>query len=357
MKLLSFRYKESGWELQELAPLKHQTLLVARNAAGKTRTIKAIVNVAYFLQMKEVLMGSRTFEAELIFSSQDSRSGNFQYALKINDGVIERESLIVNDEVYIDRSKDEAMYLSTKINPPKDRLVVQVRRDQELYPDIEKLMSWAEGVTYVSTSHINPLTIIGDGKFIGPYSFSELVEALSISDKESVISRARLLGYDIEDLKTFEPIQNIHMVQIKERDIEGEMVDMRLSSGMIRVLYLLCLVAVIQHNNNISMLLIDDLGEGLDYRRAIDLGEIIFNDCKEHCLQLIASSNDAFLLDVIDLDNWQILRRNKCVISAINKSNSAGLFHKFQLTGLSNFDLFSSDFIDSYLLNNTKCER
>ena len=69
MILSSFKYKENGWELTELSPLQSVNLLVARNATGKTRTIRALQNVTSFMQMKEVFMGTRTFETTLKFEN------------------------------------------------------------------------------------------------------------------------------------------------------------------------------------------------------------------------------------------------------------------------------------------------
>ena len=67
MILSSFAYKEQGWELTELSHLQSVNLLVARNATGKTRTIKALQNVTSFLQMKQTFMNIRSFEATLKF--------------------------------------------------------------------------------------------------------------------------------------------------------------------------------------------------------------------------------------------------------------------------------------------------
>ena len=45
MILSSFSYKESGWELVELAPLSSVNLLVGKNATGKSRSLRAIHNI------------------------------------------------------------------------------------------------------------------------------------------------------------------------------------------------------------------------------------------------------------------------------------------------------------------------
>lgn len=349
MILSSFAYKEQGWELTELSHLQSVNLLVARNATGKTRTIRALQNVTSFLQMKQTFMNIRSFEATLKFGKVENPNWKMDYSFKINEGVVEKEELIVNGAVLVKRTKAIAKYENKRINPPSEKLVVQIRRDKDLYPEIELLMLWAEGVTAVSCYDINPFTILGVGNLINPYNFSDLVDALSPSEMKKVLSTAKELGYNIASIKTLEATRGIRIVQLKEISISNELVDMQLSSGMLRTLYLLCFVSIIKHNKNLSLLLIDDMGEGLDYRRSTNLGKIVFDDCALNGLQLVASSNDAFLMDVVDIANWQILRRKGNKVNTINQALNPELFRKFRMTGLSNFDLFSSDFIDSYL--------
>lgn len=349
MVLSSFKYTEPGWDLAELAPLKSVNLLVAKNATGKTRTIRALQNVTAFLQQKETFGRIRTFETELVFRDSEDSEFRLEYSFGLKDGVVEKERLSVNDRVLITRSKAIAKYDKVTINPPSEKLIVQVRRDKDLYPKIEQLMLWAEGVTSVSCSDINPFTIIMENKFLNPWGFSELVESLRPQELKKVLYCAKKLGYNITGIKTIEATAGIKLVQVKERYISNNMVDIQLSSGMLRTLYLLCFLSVVKHSPKLSMLLIDDMGEGLDYRRSTDLGKLIFADCEKNGLQLIASSNDVFMMDVVDIANWQILRRKGTKVTVINQSRNPDLFYSFRLTGLSNFDLFSSDFIDGFL--------
>lgn len=349
MILLSFGYKEQGWELSELNPLKPVNLLVAKNATGKTKTIRALQNVTSLLQMKETFMGISSFEADLLFVDPEKPEWKLFYSFKVDSGEVEKEVLKVNDTSLINRTKEIAEYRSTKINPPSEKLVVQIRRDKDLFPEIELLMTWAEGVTIVSCSNINPFAILGTGMYINPYSFRDLVDTLSSIEINNVLEKVKRLGYNIESIKTVDAANGLKWVQIKESSVSNEMVDIQLSSGMLRTMYLLFFMSAIRNNKKLSMLLIDDLGEGLDYRRSIDLGKTIFEDCAHNKLQLIASSNDAFLMDVVDIANWQVLRRTGSTVSSINQTKNPDLFRKFRMTGLSNFDFFSSDFIDSYI--------
>lgn len=345
MILTSFEYKKTGWELKDLAPLKPVNLFVGRNATGKTRSIRAIRNVAQFLQNND-LKTDQSFETELKFGSKEDKSWTMTYSFKITKDVVEKESLVVNGDILINRTKLTAKYKNTSVDPPSDKLIVQVRRDKSLYPDIEKIMEWAEGVVMVSCSGISNSSF-GIGKVANRYSFSNIVDSLSAEEKKKVISLAKILGYNIAEIKVIEIGNALRFVQLKERSVL--LADTQLSNGMFRTLYLLCFIFFIKHDKKLSLLLIDDLGEGLDYRRSVDLGKMIFNDCKEYGLQLIASSNDAFLMDVVDIADWQVLSRNNGKVTSINSENNPDLFRKFRMTGLSNFDFFSSDFIDNYL--------
>lgn len=349
MLLSSFSYKESKWELTNLTLSSSSCLIVGRNSTGKTRSIHALQNVVSFMQMKQIFMGVNSFSTELVFADAVDHNFKMNYSFTVKDGLIYKESLTVNDDVLIKRTSKTAKYKSDVINPPTDKLIVQVRRDKNAYPEIENLMTWAEGVNCVSCSDINPYTIIGPSHFINPFSFSELVDALNNDEKGRILNNASKLDYNIISIGTLKANESVKLVNIKEKLVSESIFDMQLSSGMLRTLYLLCFMEYIKKNSKVSLLLIDDMSEGLDYSRSTRLGRMIFDDCHQNGLQVIASSNDAFLMDVVDISNWQILRRVGSKVSSINQYTNPELFRQFKMTGLSNFDFFSSDFIDKYL--------
>ena len=165
MLLSSFSYKESRWELTNLILENSPCLIVGRNSSGKTRTIHALQNVVSFMQMKQFFLGSNSFSAEMVFTDALDLNYKMNYSFAVKDGIIDKESLIVNDVIFIKRSSKTAKYKLDVINPPANKLIVQVRRDKNAYPEIEQLMTWAEGVNCVSCSDINPFTIIGPSRF------------------------------------------------------------------------------------------------------------------------------------------------------------------------------------------------
>ena len=122
-----------------------------------------------------------------------------------------------------------------------------------------------------------------------------------------------------------------------------------LSNGMFRVFSVLLYMIYSSTLKGARCLMIDDMGEGLDYRRSTKLGKIVFSYCKAKSIQLIVTSNDSFLLDTVDLDLWNILQRTGSVVTSLNSQTHQELFAKFARTGLSNYDILSSNFITNHL--------
>jgi len=333
-----------------MTALKQANLLVGKNASGKTRVINALKSVASFMQMNNVgAFKDNDFQTTLSFSNPADEKWSMVYSFEIADNKVLNEKLTVSGTNILKRDGKSCVLKGESIHPPVDKLTVQVRRDQNAYPEIETLMQWAESVIVISCSNLNPFTSFsGLPDFINPLSLSDLVESLSATEKKAVIKLASELGYDIQDIAT-QAIGEIKVVYVKEKYVPEVIPSINLSSGMLRVLYLLCFINYMKHDHQYRLLLIDDLGEGLDYKRATLLGKIVFEDCAKENIQLISSSNDSFLMDVVDISSWQILRRNKTKVKALNETNSRDMFDYFRLTGLSNFDLFASDFIDNFL--------
>lgn len=351
MLLSSFSYKTNGWELAEMNALQSTNLLVGKNASGKTRIIRAIQNVTNFMQMRNFVFGEADFKAKMSFVDPKMNDWKMFYSFEVSLGRVAEERLVVNGKTLIKRDSGKAVFWGDTINPPTEKLVVQVRRDREEYPDVEKLMEWAEGVIAISCSNINPFTAnLGFMNIINPLPFSTLVDTLTKDDKKKVLESARRMGYEIIDMSTVKATSEMEFVTVNERYIRNDVMDFQMSSGMMRVLYILCFLKYVKYGLKYSLLLIDDLGEGLDYNRAKLLGKKVFEDCDCEQLQLIASSNDSFMMDMVDISNWQIVRRKNSKLTVLNKTNTPELFKRFRITGLSNFDLFSSDFIENFLV-------
>lgn len=351
MRLTHFSYHEIGWEISDKLPLQAVNLLVGRNAVGKSKTIHALSRTIDFLLQQQKLSINEGFGALLIFEDDGEE---FCYAFHYVQNEIIYENLTVNETVYIDRNKDEniATLHDQPINPPANKLILHVRRDTVQYPYIEKIMLWAEQACGLSFNEMDIEGDYGTSSYIlgQQQELYTLVESMPQDALNHIISQAQSLDYPLSQIQTITIQDTFKKVVFAEKGVDGFLLtDKYLSKGMFRTLYLLIYMEYLALQAHPSLLLIDDLCEGLDYDRSTKLGKLVFDFCIEHGIQLIASSNDTFLMDVIDLKYWNILQREGSEITSINMQNHPELFESFRFTGLSNFDFISSDYIQHHL--------
>lgn len=344
MKLTQFTYRGKDWRLASPINLQEVNLLVGKNAVGKSRTIRALGNVLLFLMQLSERNTLDIFRSELLFEDEND-SISYEFRLKGADVVY--ESLKVNGETLLSRNENGTVLCGESINPPVSKLTLHVRRDVVQYPFIEKIMLWAEHACGLCFNEIEmagdsaiPFYILGQGQ-----TLFAMVKSLPEKSIQQVIDQAHELGYPIQRIELFEHGSNLKMVLFHEENVKSQLFDALMSKGMFRALYLLIYAQYMSVREFPSLLLIDDLCEGLDYDRSTKLGKILFDFCIEHHIQLIASSNDTFLMDVVDLKYWNILQREGSEVSSIDIIKNPDLFDDFLFTGLSNFDFFSSDYI------------
>ena len=157
-----------------------------------------------------------------------------------------------------------------------------------------------------------------------------------------------ILGYDIEYIKV-DKSKKYSQISIKEKNLKNELDIVEISSGMFRTIGLLAYVEHHLNKGDLLTLALDDIGEGLDYNRATKLGKLLVEKIENSNIQLIATSNDSFLMDVIPIKYWNILEREGNTVKSYNYQNSKEAFDAFKMSGLSNFYLFSSDFLHQKL--------
>ena len=329
MILTEFSYKQaSGWNLKELS-LNHQNLIVGLNSVGKSRTVSALGQVARFIR------GEADANMEDIECSLILENGNrLEYSFEIKGGEIQSEILRKDGQSLIMRERfSAAMYNDNQVSPPAGKLLIQVRRDTQRYPEIEEIIRWAEHTSMFVFSNIT-------------------TSPISEEKQKRLLTFMHELGYEIDRIEEYQRENGSKMLHIYEKGIENPMTPFELSNGMFRVFCVLLYMLYCSTLADARCLIIDDMGEGLDYMRSTRLGKIMFNYCEENHIQLLATSNDSFLMDAVDLQYWNILQRKGGRVYSLNNKNSKELFERFVRTGLSNFDILSSNFI----ANNTKDE-
>lgn len=352
MKLIEFSYRDANWELQNLEFGK-ASLIVGKNATGKSRTLRHLSN---FLKLIKQTIGPLPI-GEYRVKFEQENSDVFDYRLLINGGNMHnlpiREELYINNKIFLDRPAHKQAHVFNAllgqlepINPPSNKLVIHTSRDVKKYPFFEDLAMWAEQSYGFKFGSITPDLhhVSFDTNISSLDSIATIFGALTIEDQARVLEDLRMVGFFVESVSVVDriPVDNL---QIRERGIKPIIEEQDLSQGMLRSLYLIIFIKYLISTGKASTIFIDDLCEGMDYERATKLGKLVFETCKNNNIQLIATSNDMFLMDVVELEYWNVLQRKDGVVTAINAKKYPELFANFKFTGLSNFDFFASDYI------------
>jgi AAA domain, putative AbiEii toxin, Type IV TA system len=344
----------NSWQLDALE-LTNFSLLVGRNSTGKTRTLTwfeiliGIINQPtpdYF----GILSGLSSTEFRIDLEI-DNDLLSYYFSTKVQDISEEDEGIIgifekitYRNKVVLDRNLDETKIYSfsqdafLQINPPNNKLVVHVRRDKKEFPFLEHLALWASKSFFYSFS--------GEAHNLGNFSPSH--DELSSDSLENIKKDMNYLGYKLNDIFFREWGQGkkkLKTLRFAESGLSKSLRTEELSQGMERVFDVLALIEELSKNKKALFIAIDNLSEGLDYERATKLGKLLVEKLENSNIQFIATSNDSFLMDVIPIKYWNILQRDGNTVRALNYQNSKERFDKFLMTGLSNFDLFSSDYL------------
>lgn len=365
MKLQKYNYRSvnfpdfEDWVTDDIN-FRKLNLIVGKNATGKSRVVAAPTAFADMITQykKDIYAGNWDFTFTKNKKNETAIKEN-KTALRyiINRGRDKKvtEKLFIDEELVLDRNKESTrLYSFVKKNfetvtPPDNKLVLHIRRDKEEYPYLEDIVSWAEQTHFFKFSRIHTTSFLGDGgkdeRLVTVEDIPALIKNIDDGLKGEIIYDFNKLGYDIENLHAIRE-NGKDMLCVKERSLKYDLKQGQLSQGMFRALALIVFIHYITAKNNTKTIIVDDLGEGLDYERATNLGKLIFNKLEKLGMQFIASSNDSFLMDVVNIRYWSILARKDNMVKVYNYQNSKDKFDSFKYSGLSNFDLFSSDYLE-----------
>lgn len=374
MRLQTLNYSQyvhqpGEWTLNGLA-LGPINLLVGKNASGKTRTLNVVKNLA------KVLAGATRVFSEGSFDTRfDHQGTSFHYVLQSADGKVVRESLEVDGKCLLNRGHcglgtvyAEKLGQHIDFQVPEEQAVVATRRDKIQHPYFEPLNDWAESLyhyafgTDLGKSHV--AILVKDPSLEQPLDPKDTKQVVAMylkgdkqfpdSFKESVKNDMATIGYPLDDI-SIGPMRSIRIDQplpgqvaalcVKESDLTSLTSQDEMSQGMFRALSI-----IVQINYSVlaarpGCILIDDIGEGLDFERSCALIKVLMKKAETSAVQLVMSTNDRFVMNAVPLEAWSVLQRrgNVCVVR--NYDNSRPIFDEFKYTGLNNFDFFATDYL------------
>jgi predicted ATP-dependent endonuclease of OLD family len=370
LSYIEFNETSRYWELEEFE-LGKINLIVGHNTSGKTRTLNVILGLSRILTVPQVSLISGLFDA--FFTEKEN---TFHYIVGFKDGMISHEKLTRNNVELFSRDSEglgiilnEDSNVKQNFKIPKNQLIA-TRRDEIQFPYLEELYKWASNTRHFRFSkeaEKHTLVLIDSNKPLTDANNQNMAnQAIAVFRKgttdfrnkfiDKVIRDFNSIGYSInkidygalQSLKVDSSIGNkVVGLRVYENDRKGMTDQNEMSDGMFRALSLIIHYNYYELTEKSLIVLIDDIGEGMDYERSTNLIKLLIDKSKKTDIQLIMSSNDRFVMNNTNLEYWQAISRVGGKVKMHNKFNSSESFKKFKFTGLNNFDFFTTEYYKS----------
>jgi AAA15 family ATPase/GTPase len=348
----------SGTTNDEFVAFSNINLIVGRNASGKTKFIGALrwISDLFDEGARVGVLRNKGNSFEIIF--QNNKELKYCVEFDNTDSVI-NETLYLNDEMKLDRKKGKLYYEKLRQSVEfeiDNHLLVSSRRDNIQQPFFEILHNWGRNLSHypfgenmgkgksekiddfdsLDIIHFKNKPLVRTFYHRGMSEFPKEFEQIILKDMSQIDYFLSDINLDIES--------NWLELSVKENDLNTRTNFRDMSQGMARAFSL-----IVQLNYSLmakipSCILIDDIGEGLDYDRSKKLIELIIEKAEGSNIQVFMTTNDRFVMNSVPLKYWSVIHRegNKSVF--YNYQNSKQTFDDFALTGFNNFDFFATEF-------------
>lgn len=372
MRLISICYREwhdtpQEWSLDTVA-FGQRMLIVGRNAAGKSRTLNVTAALARNVTGIQPPGGSGDYVATF-----DHDGHEYIYEMRYANAVVVNERIIIDGVPHLTRGENGIGKLTAeKIGRGKSidfqispsMLAAVAKRDSLQHSFIEPLFEWGNSLRHYRFGAISQETLAifaPGGMPVDDRDQNAVVavfrEGVRLFGDDFVLSLKKDLldvDYAIDAVELGAPLTILFppggaqplSINVKESELSGITDQLSMSTGMFRVLALLIHVNFAQFKGSASSLLVDDIGEGLDFDRSCRLIELLRKKAATYNFQLVMSTNDKFVMNQVPLDEWTVLHRSRNVVHVRNQTNSSAAFDDFKFTGLSNFSFFEMNAVE-----------
>ena len=340
-------------------------LIVGKNATGKSKTVNTIRHIADLLA-GNVKLSQLMYDTATYYLLFDNNGVEIKYTLDFQEGKIKTEILTVDGINRLDRDSEKGkMYYSAAntyldFQMEEDKLAVS-RIDNIQQPFFEPLSTWGKNLSHYKfggdlgkTTLLRDINAVKEDRELDLKDTDQVTEIFVRGEKKfgktftaKIIEDMDKIAYKITKIKVdslkFFPIPAFG-IGVQEKDIDSITDQKEMSQGMFRALSLLVQLNYSLLSKIPSCILIDDIGEGLDYERSKKLIDLVIEKVKGSSVQVIMTTNDRFVMNKIPLEYWSVIHRIAKKSLFYNYENSKEVFDDFKYTGLSNFDFLSSEF-------------
>ena len=374
MRLRTFAYSQfpktsREWTLSGLT-LGRINLVVGKNASGKSRTLSTINGLGDLVSGRRKPSEFSTGTYEALF---DHEGRTLRYFLDICDRKVISEQFSDGDKVLLTRGAGgvgkifhEKQNDHFEFQTPEGDAAVVARRDRIQHDFLEPLGQWGEGVRRYEfgdkMGHGVLALVVQDGPTPDPRDVNAIVGLFRKGVRDfpdrfaaSVREGMNAIGYEILEVGVMIPTDIAILMPVggqveplilfvKERDLSCPTQQTDMSQGMFRALAGIILLSYAVIASRPSCIIVDDIGEGLDFERSCKLIDLMRARAQESDIQLILSTNDKFVMNEVPLDEWSVLRRQGNHVTVRNHENAKKEFEYFRFVGMSNFTFFEMDF-------------
>lgn len=369
------------WRVEECR-LSQTNLIVGKNATGKTKIVRAIDTLSKLLsESRSLAPQPKSYEWRLLFDT-DLPEQKTEYILKIEKGLVIKEKLIIgskSNEPLLDRDESgegtiftQELARNIRFQTDQTELAVVKRRDSIQHPFLENLYQWSSSLRFYEFGAQlgkNTMARIRSTmellKNQTDFKDSNFVVGIFVIGKQeigepfikAILSDMREIGYKLSEIGTKVPSlinpdisvdspDNLpQFLYIQEEDLTSVTEQSEISQGMFRALSLFIQINYYLLASKPSCIVIDDIGEGLDYQRSSSIIKILINKAQTGLIQLIMTTNDEFIMNGVPIEYWSLIERTPGSAKLHNIYNSREKIEEFKFIGLNNFDLFTSEFL------------
>jgi AAA15 family ATPase/GTPase len=373
--------RPGAWQVEKCR-LSQTNLIVGKNASGKSRIVKSIYILSELLLTSGTVNPQPTTDEWHLSFDIDKPEQKTEYRLKIEKGFVIQEKLLIGNQELLSRKESgegtifaKELGLTIRFQIPKTELAVVKRRDSIQHPFLEDLYKWSNSLRFYEFGSqlgqdfmpILPtrLEFTKTQKQIDLKNYHNVVSIFVLGKQEigdnfiqSIICDMKRIGYNISQIGTKVPSfyntdisyppdnqDNLPgILYVKEEDLDCFTEQSEISQGMFRALSLFVQINYSLLSSKPSCIVIDDIGEGLDYERSSSLIKILIEKAQTGLVQLIMTTNDEFIMNGVPLEYWSVIERKPGSAKLHNIFNSEDKFKQFQFIGLNNFDFFTSKF-------------
>lgn len=381
MKLKSVMFSQesedgsSTWGFQSKLTLRGIDLIVGKNSVGKTKVLNIISSFSKKI-LEESTFPISNYFYKAVFLGEDG--GEYDFELKEGPDKIDYERFSENGKKLMERtSSGDAQFFGVEIDQnirfKFDLQELAARRSDILqFPYLEKMRTWSLQLKHIrfntdlgrsSIYHQKDLSLQSQSEKIKDretiLAFSQGYKVYGEAFKKAIIQDLKSVGFLVSDIGLCPPLslqiekigtlgtKNHEFISlfVQECDREGRTDQYIMSMGFFRVISLLVFFNYWEFSKKDSFILIDNIGEGLDYERANKLVKLIIEKSeKNNNTQVVMSTNNQFVMNNIPLKYWQVIDREGAKVKFYNIENSKQTFDDFKFVGLNNFDFFTSNF-------------